>query len=274
MRLLNDDDDDDGSIDVEVADKNGTVGVNDQVQVPGAERKVQSKYPKAFAQGGRGGGSVHKEKLNSSQRKQTREVGHFEKGVGTSCQNYVRNDAKGRMLAESKDMCLNDTECNAVVCPTGKNTGCTLRAIANMVPYVDEDCYKKISYDDLEIEIGQVGDLEAWQAQVAAIEAVGGIHDAAGRIVGAGAFTHTAKKIALPHTDRPEPLGADGCSAKRRLIYIKTHKTGSSSLANIFHRYAFGHGCNIVLPKNALFLGWPNGGSSKIRYERAIYQCY
>jgi hypothetical protein len=85
------------------------------------------------------------------------------------------------------------------------------------------------------------------------------IRDATGRILGAGAFTGVAKQIALPHTDKPEPVGADGCTAKRRMIYIKTHKTGSSSLANIFHRYAFGHGCNIVLPKNALFLGWPNG---------------
>ena len=60
----------------------------------------------------------------------------FERGAGTSCQNYVRDDANGRTLTASKAKCLPDPECNAIVCPTGKITGCTLRAVANMVPCV------------------------------------------------------------------------------------------------------------------------------------------
>lgn len=66
------------------------------------------------------------------------------------------------------------------------------------------------------------------------------------------------RRNAKPFVEVPEQPNKDGCMPKRKLIYIKTHKTGSSTLSTIFHRFAFGHGVRVVLPKNALFLGWPN----------------
>lgn len=41
---------------------------------------------------------------------------------------------------------------------------------------------------------------------------------------------------AAPFVDVPERPNAAGCLPKRKLIYIKTHKTGSSTLSTIFHR--------------------------------------
>jgi len=44
---------------------------------------------------------------------------------------------------------------------------------------------------------------------------------------------------------------------KVRVVYIKTHKTGSSTLANMFHRVAFKYGLSIALPTDNTFYAWP-----------------
>eukprot|EP00045_Choanoeca_perplexa_P013616 m.155047 g.155047 ORF g.155047 m.155047 type:complete len:786 (-) comp16403_c0_seq15:402-2759(-) len=49
-----------------------------------------------------------------------------------------------------------------------------------------------------------------------------------------------------------------------KLIYIKTHKTGSSTLSNIFHRYGVQHNLRMALPKDNLFYAWPHGQASNI----------
>ena len=43
-----------------------------------------------------------------------------------------------------------------------------------------------------------------------------------------------------------------------KLAYLKTHKTGSSTLTNIFHRIAMTYNASVVLPKSNIFLGWPS----------------
>jgi hypothetical protein len=48
------------------------------------------------------------------------------------------------------------------------------------------------------------------------------------------------------------------CTPVKRFIYIKTHKSGSSTLTNIFHRFALSHDVPVALPKGNYFLGWPN----------------
>eukprot|EP00050_Salpingoeca_kvevrii_P003966 m.238503 g.238503 ORF g.238503 m.238503 type:complete len:1208 (-) comp10916_c0_seq14:1906-5529(-) len=50
----------------------------------------------------------------------------------------------------------------------------------------------------------------------------------------------------------------DGSKPVRRLVWIKTHKTGSSTVTNILHRHALKRGLSVVLPRDELFLGWPD----------------
>ena len=49
-------------------------------------------------------------------------------------------------------------------------------------------------------------------------------------------------------------------------MYVKTHKTGSSTLTNIFHRFAFKHNLKVVLPKSNVFLGWPRSAGIPTSY--------
>jgi hypothetical protein len=44
---------------------------------------------------------------------------------------------------------------------------------------------------------------------------------------------------------------------KRRVIFIKTHKTGGSSITNIMHRVAVRLQLRVALPTNNYYLGWP-----------------
>lgn len=54
-------------------------------------------------------------------------------------------------------------------------------------------------------------------------------------------------------------VSRDGkCAPRVKLAYLKTHKTGSSTLTNIFHRIALTYNASVVLPKSNLFLGWPS----------------
>eukprot|EP00040_Diaphanoeca_grandis_P036711 m.235536 g.235536 ORF g.235536 m.235536 type:complete len:1514 (+) comp33665_c0_seq2:298-4839(+) len=69
---------------------------------------------------------------------------------------------------------------------------------------------------------------------------------------------HVQKKDLLPKKP-PSELDEEGnCLPKTKLIYLKTHKTGSSTLTNIFHRIALKHHLRTVLPIGDLFLGWPS----------------
>ena len=51
-----------------------------------------------------------------------------------------------------------------------------------------------------------------------------------------------------------------------RVVLVKTHKTGSSTLANILYRFGESRGLNFMLPKDDLRLGWP--GAFPGSYER------
>lgn len=67
---------------------------------------------------------------------------------GKSCQNYARGDSTGRSLEASKELCLTMDECAAIECPSGSVNQCTLRAIANCVPYPPADCYEWQEVDE------------------------------------------------------------------------------------------------------------------------------
>jgi len=60
-----------------------------------------------------------------------------------SCQNYA-GEPISRSLEESKAACLENDACVAIECDHGSERGCTLRAIANVVPYDPADCYEEI----------------------------------------------------------------------------------------------------------------------------------
>ncbi|EGD80326.1 hypothetical protein PTSG_10581 [Salpingoeca rosetta] len=51
---------------------------------------------------------------------------------------------------------------------------------------------------------------------------------------------------------------------RKKFVYIKTHKTGSSTIANIFHRFANKHGLHLALPKDDTFYSWPYLGKTQI----------
>ena len=52
-------------------------------------------------------------------------------------------------------------------------------------------------------------------------------------------------------------LGSDGlCSPIRNVLFLKTHKTGSSTVANIFLRYGDSRGLSFVLGPDSM-VGWP-----------------
>ena len=50
---------------------------------------------------------------------------------------------------------------------------------------------------------------------------------------------------------------AGTCRAITNFAFIKTHKTGSSTLTNVFHRYGYFHKLRHALPRGNLYYGWP-----------------
>lgn len=66
--------------------------------------------------------------------------------VGRSCQGYADNDPTSRSLSDSKAACALNQFCVAIECPTGRQIGCTLREVGNLVPYKPVDCY--LPHDD------------------------------------------------------------------------------------------------------------------------------
>lgn len=48
------------------------------------------------------------------------------------------------------------------------------------------------------------------------------------------------------------------CSPRTNIVFLKTHRTGSSTVTNILNRYGDKHNLTFVLPKNGRYrLGWP-----------------
>lgn len=61
---------------------------------------------------------------------------------GKSCQNYANDDSTPRDLESSKRECIRNDACEAIECPSGyTSSGCTVRALGNLVPYAPVDCY-------------------------------------------------------------------------------------------------------------------------------------
>jgi len=52
-------------------------------------------------------------------------------------------------------------------------------------------------------------------------------------------------------------LGAANESEQHRIVFVKTHKTGSSTLANIMYRFGEKRNLKFMLPTDDLRLGWP-----------------
>nr|XP_054761035.1 uncharacterized protein LOC129267344 [Lytechinus pictus] len=48
------------------------------------------------------------------------------------------------------------------------------------------------------------------------------------------------------------------CVPRENIMYLKTHKTGSSTLQNIIYRYGDAHGLTFALPKTGVHLGTPS----------------
>lgn len=57
------------------------------------------------------------------------------------------------------------------------------------------------------------------------------------------------------------------CKPIKNVIFLKTHKTGSSTVINIMQRYAHTHGLKVALPNITHFLGWPNTFEEKYVFE-------
>eukprot|EP00050_Salpingoeca_kvevrii_P003970 m.239076 g.239076 ORF g.239076 m.239076 type:complete len:1096 (-) comp10916_c0_seq30:1836-5123(-) len=49
----------------------------------------------------------------------------------------------------------------------------------------------------------------------------------------------------------------DKAETMQNFVWIKTHKTGSSTITNLLHRYITKHNRTAVLPKDNIYLGWP-----------------
>ena len=53
-----------------------------------------------------------------------------------------------------------------------------------------------------------------------------------------------------PPPTLPQHEACTNDGLRRRLVWIKTHKTGSSTITNVFHRFAWEHKLNIAVPKD------------------------
>ena len=52
-----------------------------------------------------------------------------------------------------------------------------------------------------------------------------------------------------------EEMNFQKCTPRKKIIFLKTHKTGSTTLQNIFYRFGFKEKLMFLLPKRAHFLG-------------------
>ncbi|XP_067942073.1 galactose-3-O-sulfotransferase 2-like [Watersipora subatra] len=62
----------------------------------------------------------------------------------------------------------------------------------------------------------------------------------------------------LSHSFYGKHKRSRGLSPRQHLLFVKTHKTGSSTVVNLFQRHAYANGLAVALPKDDdMFLGWP-----------------
>ncbi|XP_058141835.1 galactose-3-O-sulfotransferase 4 [Dasypus novemcinctus] len=66
---------------------------------------------------------------------------------------------------------------------------------------------------------------------------------------------HPELQLRPPWTPSPDPA-APSCPARQRLVFLKTHKSGSSSVLSLLHRYGDRHGLRFALPVRYQF-GYP-----------------
>ena len=83
-------------------------------------------------------------------------------------------------------------------------------------------------------------------------------------------FTHTSVKETTSQTTfEPSNTSAseNWCSPTQHVLFLKTHKTGSSTITNILNRYAETHNLTVLLPryKESYNFQWPN----KFRFSAA-----
>lgn len=68
-----------------------------------------------------------------------------------------------------------------------------------------------------------------------------------------------------------ESLGRVPCAGEcRRIALIKTHKTGSSTLANIIYRFGENRSLRFMLPRDDLRLGWPGSFPGEVAMRHHV----
>lgn len=79
-----------------------------------------------------------------------------------------------------------------------------------------------------------------------------------------GRDQHYSKSISQNDLAKVRQRQAPGAKKGERpvpLVWIKTHKTGSSTMTNVFHRIVTRLGHRVAVPKDNLFIGWPREGT-------------
>lgn len=74
-----------------------------------------------------------------------------------------------------------------------------------------------------------------------------------------GTATDVSRNISTQPPTQP-PTTQPRCSAQKNVVFLKTHKTGSSTITNILNRYADWNNLTMLLPKEESFysFNWPN----------------
>jgi len=112
------------------------------------QQTVKTQLPVAAATAASGGiqnKDAKAEGVQATASRSSRIV--WKKHEGKSCQNYADGDATDRSLEDSKVACLANDACVAIECLHGRESSCTLRAVANMIDYEHADCYEMIEVD-------------------------------------------------------------------------------------------------------------------------------
>ena len=73
-----------------------------------------------------------------------------------------------------------------------------------------------------------------------------------------------------------EEMNFQKCTPRTKIIYLKTHKTGSTTLQNIFYRFGFKKKLMFLLPKASHFLGKVRKGlhcKTRKSYLLSLHKC-
>lgn len=63
-------------------------------------------------------------------------------------------------------------------------------------------------------------------------------------------------------------MAAKESDPKRRIAFLKMHKTGSTTISNFIYRYAMSHKMNVALPRKGTMLGYPERYHRKFTDQR------